>query len=322
MKKILITGGTGFIGSHLVEMCINKNYNVTCFDRYTPTLNYNNLENSKYFKHINFIFGDIRDFDSVSKAVKGQDYIFHLAALGGVPYSYVSPLAYIKTNLEGTYNVLEASKIFKIKQVIVTSTSEVYGSAKYVPIDEEHPIIAQSPYAASKTAADQLAISYNKSYNLRVKIIRPFNVFGPRQSLRAIIPTIINQHLNETKKIKLGNINTSRDFTYVEDLCEAYFSLLKTNKFGEVFNVGTGKEYKIREIVKVINNFTKKSKKISLENLRKRPIKSEVNRLLCDFKKFKKATKWFPKTNFSKGIKLTLNWFNENNIRYSDKYHI
>lgn len=197
MKKILVTGGTGFIGSHLVEMCVKKNFKVTCFDRYNPNYNLNNLENSEYLDHINFIFGDIRDYDSVNKIVKSHDYVFHLAALGGIPYSYESPLAYLKTNLEGTYNVLEASKNNKVKEVVVTSTSEVYGSAQYVPINEKHPLIGQSPYSASKISADQLAISYWRSYDYKVKIIRPFNVFGPRQSLRAIIPTIINQYLDK-----------------------------------------------------------------------------------------------------------------------------
>ena len=171
MKKILVTGGTGFIGSHLVEMCVKKNFKVTCFDRYNPNYNLNNLENSEYLDHINFIFGDIRDYDSVNKIVKSHDYVFQLAALGGIPYSYESPLAYLKTNLEGTYNVLEASKNNKVKEVVVTSTSEVYGSAQYVPINEKHPLIGQSPYSASKISADQLAISYWRSYDYKVKII-------------------------------------------------------------------------------------------------------------------------------------------------------
>lgn len=322
MKKILVTGGTGFIGSHLVEMCVKKNFKVTCFDRYNPNYNLNNLENSEYLDHINFIFGDIRDYDSVNKIVKSHDYVFHLAALGGIPYSYESPLAYLKTNLEGTYNVLEASKNNKVKEVVVTSTSEVYGSAQYVPINEKHPLIGQSPYSASKISADQLAISYWRSYDYKVKIIRPFNVFGPRQSLRAIIPTIINQYLDNKTTIKLGNLNTSRDFTYVEDLCRAYFYMLKSKKFGEAYNVGTGKEYKIENIIKVLNKFYKKKIKIISEKKRKRPISSEVKRLVCDYSKFRKLTNWKPKTSFENGIEFTLQWFLENKSKYSNKYHI
>ena len=323
MKNILVTGGTGFIGSHLVEMCVKKNFKVTCFDRYNPNYNLNNLENSKYLKKINFIFGDIRDYDSVSKAVKGQDYVFHLAALGGIPYSYTSPLAYIKTNVEGTYNVLQASKLNLVKQVIVTSTSEVYGSAQTIPIDESHPLVGQSPYAASKIAADQLAISYWKSFGYKVKIIRPFNVYGPRQSLRAIIPTIISQFLNNQKKIKLGNIYTSRDFTYVDDLCSAYFHLLKEKKiFGQPVNIGTSLEYKIKDVLNVVKDLTRKNLKISSENLRKRPINSEVNRLVCDFSKFRNLTNWSPKISFKSGVARTLKWFKDNRPKHTKDYHI
>lgn len=322
MKKILITGGTGFIGSHLVEMCVKKNFKVTCFDRYNSNYNLNNLENSDFIKDIKFIFGDIRDYDSVNKATKGHDYVFHLAALGGIPYSYESPLAYIKTNLEGTYNILEASKNNKVKEVITTSTSEVYGSAQFVPMNERHPLVGQSPYSATKIAADQLAVSYWRSYKYPVKIIRPFNVFGPRQSLRAIIPTIINQYLNKQNKIILGDINTSRDFTYVEDLCRAYFNLLKINVFGKPLNIGTGKEQKIKDIIKLVSKLTKKNKNLSIEKERIRPENSEVQRLVCDYTKFSKLTTWRPQVSFEKGIKLTIDWYKKNQSKYSKKYHL
>ncbi|MDC0044593.1 SDR family NAD(P)-dependent oxidoreductase, partial [Pelagibacteraceae bacterium] len=204
-NKVLITGGCGFIGSHLAEMFVQKGYNVIVFDRYNINNDYGWLNNSKYKKDIEIILGDIRDYDSVFNAVQKCSKVIHLAALIGIPYSYISPLAYIKTNIEGTYNILESSKKLNVDQVLITSTSEVYGTAQYEPIDEIHPHVAQSPYSASKIGADKLSLSYHRSFNLPVKIIRPFNVFGPRQSLRAIIPTIINQLLN-TNNLKLGNL--------------------------------------------------------------------------------------------------------------------
>ena len=238
-KKIFITGATGFIGSHLCEMSVKKGFKVVGFDRYNSNYNLGWLEKSKYKKDINFIFGDIRDYDSVYKSMKGCNKVFHLAALIGIPYSYVSPLAYVKTNVEGTYNVLEAAKNLNLKDIIITSTSEVYGSAKYLPINEKHPLNAQSPYAASKISADQLALSYYKSFNLPIKIIRPFNTYGPRQSSRAVIPRIMLQCINKkNKKIILGNLSPTRDFNYVEDTCEAYFDVLKCNKLvGKTINV-------------------------------------------------------------------------------------
>ena len=207
MNKILVTGATGFIGSHLTEYLVQKGLNVIAFDRYNSNNHWGWLEHSKYINDFQVILGDIRDYDSISKAMVDCDAVFHLAALIGIPYSYVSPLAYIRTNIEGTYNVLEASKNLNLEQILVTSTSETYGTAQYVPIDENHPLVGQSPYSASKIAADQLAISYFKSYELPVKIVRPFNTYGPRQSARAIIPTIISQLLNGEKEIKLGRLH-------------------------------------------------------------------------------------------------------------------
>ena len=227
MKKILITGACGFIGSHLTEMMIEKGYNVVAFDRYNSNNDYGWLNNSKYKKDIEFELGDIRDFDSVYKVMKKVKTVFHLAALIGIPYSYISPLAYIKTNVEGTYNVLESSKILNLENVVITSTSETYGSAMYTPMDEEHRLFGQSPYAASKISADQVSLSYYNSFDTPIKLVRPFNVYGPRQSTRAIIPTIICQLLKNSSKICLGNLNTSRDYTYVSDACEAFFQIYK-----------------------------------------------------------------------------------------------
>ena len=228
--KIFITGAAGFVGSHLTEKLIKKKYKVVAFDRYNSNNDFGWLNKIRSKNKKNFILGDIRDFDSVYNAMKGCKVVFHLAALIGIPYSYISPVAYLKTNVEGTYNVLEAARRLKIKNVIVTSTSEVYGSAKYLPINENHPINSQSPYAASKAAADQLAMSFYKSFNLPVKIIRPFNIYGPRQSQRAIIPTIINQTLNKSKNITLGNVKPTRDFNYVLDVVDAFIKIMNNKK--------------------------------------------------------------------------------------------
>ena len=312
MKKILITGATGFIGSHLAELCVKKGFEVIAFDRYNPNYNLGWLEKSKYKDDINFVFGDIRDYDSVLKTMKCCKIVFHLAALIGIPYSYLSPQAYLKTNVEGTYNILESSKHLDIEQTIITSTSEVYGTAKYIPIDEKHPISAQSPYSASKISADQLAISYYNSFQLPIKIIRPFNVYGPRQSSRAVIPSIIIQALNNKKEIKLGNVEPTRDFTYVTDTCNAFLDILKIkNLFGNTLNVGSNNEYSIENIAKKILVKLNSKANIKKEAQRTRSIKSEVVRLVCDNSKFLKYTQWKPKIKIEKGLDRTINWFKE-----------
>ena len=310
MKKILITGATGFIGSHLAELCVKKCFEVIAFDRYNPNYNLGWLEKSKYKDDINFVFGDIRDYDSVLKTMKGCKIVFHLAALIGIPYSYLSPQAYLKTNVEGTYNILESSKHLDIEQAIITSTSEVYGTAKYIPIDEKHPISAQSPYSASKISADQLAISYYNSFQLPIKIIRPFNVYGPRQSSRAVIPSIIIQALNNKKEIKLGNVEPSRDFTYVTDTCNAFLDILKIkNFFGNTLNVGSNNEYTINDIAKKILEKLNSKANIKKEPQRARSSKSEVVRLVCDNSKILKNTQWEPMIKIEKGLDMTINWF-------------
>ena len=310
MKKILITGATGFIGSHLAELCVKKGFEVIAFDRYNPNYNLGWLEKSKYKDDINFVFGDIRDYDSVLKTMKGCKIVFHLAALIGIPYSYLSPQAYLKTNVEGTYNILESSKHLDIEQTIITSTSEVYGTAKYTPIDEKHPISAQSPYSASKISADQLAISYYNSFQLPIKIIRPFNVYGPRQSSRAVIPSIIIQALNNKKEIKLGNVEPSRDFTYVTDTCNAFLDILKIkNFFGNTLNVGSNNEYTINDIAKKILEKLNSKANIKKEPQRTRSPNSEVVRLVCDNSKILKNTQWKPKVKIEKGLDMTINWF-------------
>ena len=312
MKRLLITGGTGFIGSHIAEKAVNKGYKVFVFDRYNPNYSLGNLNNSSFKKDIEFIFGDIRDYDSVFKAVSKVDYVFHLAALIGIPYSYYSPLAYIKTNVEGTYNVLEACKEKNIDQVIITSTSEVYGSGKTTSMSESHQLSAQSPYAASKISADNVSMSYFNSFKTPVKIIRPFNCFGPRQSLRAVIPTIISQTLFKNQ-IKIGNTYTSRDYTYVEDLAEAYFQVLK-NKFifGNVVNIGTNKEHKIQDIIEIVQKNLNKKIRVIRSKERIRPDKSEVIRLRCNNSFLIKNSDWKPNISLKDGILKTTEWIKNN----------
>ena len=237
MRKILVTGAGGFIGSHLTELLVNEGFSVKALVRYNSKNNWGWLETSDVKDDVEVITGDIRDYDSVYHALQECTAVFHLAALIGIPYSYISPLAYIKTNIEGTYNVLQASKELGLEQVLVTSTSETYGTAQYVPIDEKHPMVGQSPYSASKIAADQLAISYYLSFNLPIKIVKPFNTYGPRQSARAIIPTIISQILSGKTKLNLGNLAPTRDLTFVKDTCRGFFEIYKSNKlFGKYWN--------------------------------------------------------------------------------------
>jgi len=322
-KKIIITGATGFIGSHLSELLVKKGYKVTAFDRYNSQYDLGNLKNSKYLNEIEFIFGDIRDYDSVYKSMKGKNTILHLAALVGIPYSYYSPLAYIKTNIEGTYNVLESAKNLGTNQIVITSTSETYGSAQTVPIKESHRLLGQSPYAATKISADQLSISYWRSFKTPVRIIRPFNAYGPRQSTRAVIPSIITQALNN-QNIQLGNIETTRDYTYVSDLCNAYLEILKIKNFyGEPINVGTKKELKIKDIAKLIIKMINPKLKIITEKKRLRPVLSEVERLMCDNSLILKKTNWKPKVNFNQGLKDTITWIKKNKeLINSKKYRV
>ena len=309
-NKILITGATGFIGSHLTEYCVRRGFDVIAFDRYNSNNNWGWLEFSQYKKDIRVILGDIRDYDSVNKAAKECNFVFHLAALIGIPYSYVSPLAYIRTNVEGTYNVLESSKNNNnIEQVLITSTSETYGTAQYTPMDEKHPLVGQSPYSASKIAADQLAISYYRSFDLPIKIVRPFNTYGPRQSSRAIIPTIISQIKKNKEKITLGNLNPQRDLTYVEDTCSAFLEIFKSKSlFGKATNVGMNSELSIGDLAKLLLKLMNSSAKIKISSERVRPANSEVDRLLCNNKRIKEHTNWKPQFTINDGLLKVVDW--------------
>jgi len=311
-KKILVTGATGFIGSHLAEWLVQQGYSVRAFDRYNPNNHWGWLEYSPYKHEMEVILGDIRDYDSVYSAVKGCTAVFHLAALIGIPYSYLSPLAYIRTNVEGTYNILEAARHLDLEQVLVTSTSETYGTAQYVPIDEDHPLVAQSPYAASKIAADQLALSYWRAFGLPVKIVRPFNVYGPRQSARAVIPTVISQMLHGRTVIQLGNTSPRRDLTFVEDTVRAFVAIYQTPAlFGQVTNVGSNSQISIAELVHLIAELFGRTVEIRTDPDRVRPATSEVERLVCDNSKIQKQTGWRPQVTLGQGLQRTIAWMEQ-----------
>ncbi len=302
--KLLVTGAAGFIGSHLTECLVERGFEVKAFVRYNSRNYWGWLEDSPYKDKIEVYAGDIRDFDSVKDAMKSIDVVFHLAALIGIPYSYVSPLAYIKTNVEGTYNVLQAARELKTQKVIHTSTSEIYGTAQYVPIDEIHPVNPQSPYAATKSGADQLALTFHRSFGLPVTVIRPFNTFGPRQSARAVIPTIISQLLAGKKCIKLGNLDATRDMNYVLNTCEGFCHVgLHESSTGEVINLGSNREISIKDLAELIASLMNKELKIEIDDKRIRPGKSEVERLLCDSSKAKELTGWEPRHTLEEASK-------------------
>ncbi len=321
-ESIVITGGTGFIGSHLTEFMIKEGYKVTVFDRYNPNNDWGWLEQSEYKNDCNIILGDIRDYDSVHKALSGCDAVLHLAALIGIPYSYISPLAYIRTNIEGTYNVLEAAKAYGLDQVLITSTSEVYGSAQYSPIDERHPLVGQSPYSATKISADQLAISYWRSFDLPVKIVRPFNTYGPRQSARAIIPTVISQLLRGKEQISLGNLTPTRDLTFVKDTCAGFHQIFSGTSFlGEVTNIGMNEEISMGDLASLIANLMGKKISIIHSSQRVRGHQTEVDQLICDNSRLLSDSKWKPEYSLTSGLQETIDWMGkgENLRRYKEE---
>jgi len=321
-KKILITGAGGFIGSHLTEALAQKGFDVRAFVLYNPYNSWEWLDQSplEINKNIEIIPGDIRDPYGVKKAMEGCDVVFHLAALIAIPYSYYSPDSYVDTNVKGTLNVLQAAKELQIKKVIHTSTSEVYGTAQYVPITEEHPLEGQSPYSATKIAADQLAMSFYYSFETPVSIIRPFNTFGPRQSARAVIPTIIAQIVNGNRKIKLGALHPTRDFSYIEDTVEGFIATASSSvTTGEIINIGNNFEISIQDTVKLIAEVMSVDIEIETEEERIRPEKSEVDRLLADNTKAKRILGWSPRykgyDGFKDGLSKTVDWFSDlNNI--------
>jgi NAD dependent epimerase/dehydratase len=311
--KVLVTGAGGFIGSYLTELLVSEGYEVKAFVHYNSLNKWGWLEDSSFKKDFQIFSGDIRDYDSVYASMKGVDTVFHLAALIGIPYSYISPQAYIQTNIIGTYNVLQSAKENKLAKVIITSTSETYGTAKYVPIDENHPMVGQSPYSATKIGADQLALSYYNSFELPVKIVRPFNTFGPRQSARAIIPSVISQVLNGEKQLNLGNLNPTRDFTFVKDTVTGFLEIAKSDKlYGEITNIGMCKEISVYDLVIKIGKLIGVPVEIVSDGKRIRPEKSEVERLFCNNEKIRSKTKWVPQYNLDSGLLETIEWIKNN----------
>ncbi len=323
--KALVTGADGFIGSHLVEHLIDKGLEVKAFTYYNSFNTWGWIDSfpKEKQKQIEIFSGDIRDPNGVRQAMKGIDVVFHLAALIAIPFSYHSPDSYVDTNIKGTLNVLQAARDLGTR-VLVTSTSEVYGTAQYVPIDEKHPFQGQSPYSATKIGADRLAESFYRSFELPVTIVRPFNTYGPRQSARAVIPTIITQLLNGYQEIKLGSLTPTRDFNYVKDTVNGFYEIFKSDKtIGEEINIATQKEISIGELAKEIIEQINPNAKIICEEERLRPEKSEVNRLLGCNKKILELTDWTPKYSLQQGIQETIAWIKENLKSYkADIYNL
>ena len=317
-NKILITGADGFIGSHLTEYLVNKGYSVKAFTLYNSFNSWGCLDfiDEKIKKEIEVIQGDIRDFESIKTAMIDCKIVINLAALISIPYSYVAPESYIDTNVKGTFNILNAAKNLGNIRIIHTSTSEVYGTAQQIPIKEDHPLVAQSPYAATKICADQMAGSFFSSFKLPVLILRPFNTFGPRQSLRAIIPTIISQLLTQEKKLAIGNLSPKRNFNYIKDTVAGFERACKSNCFtGEVINIGGKFEISVKETIKLVSELMDKNLKIVTETKRKRPKKSEVYRLVASNVKAKKLLKWQPnydnRSAFKKALQETIDWYSD-----------
>lgn len=308
-KNILITGADGFIGSHLTEMLVAKGYQVKALSQYNSFNNWGWLEDVSCKDEIEVLTGDIRDPHYCKHITKNIDIIYHLAALIAIPYSYIAPDSYVDTNIKGTLNICQAAKENNVERVIHTSTSEVYGTAQYVPIDENHPIQPQSPYSATKIAADAMAMSFYNAFNLPLTIARPFNTYGPRQSARAVIPTIITQIANGVKEIKLGDVSPTRDFSYVEDTCRGFIALAESNAtLGQTVNIGTNSEISVGEVFNIIKELMWSDIKLITDEQRLRPDKSEVFRLWCDNSKLEKLTGFKPQVKLHEGLQKTVDW--------------
>ncbi len=319
MKKVLVTGADGFIGSHLTETLVERGYDVRAFTFYNSFNTWGWLDSlpDKIKKEIEVHPGDIRDPNGVRNAMTGIESVFHLAALIAIPFSYHSPDSYVDTNIKGTLNVLQAARSLGTDKVLITSTSEVYGSAKYVPIDESHPFQGQSPYSATKIGADRLAEAFYRSFSLPVSIVRPFNTYGPRQSARAVIPSIISQLLTGTKEIRLGSLTPTRDFNYVKDTVNGFIEIEKSEKtLGEEINIASQTEISIGELAAELIRQINPQARIVCEPERMRPQKSEVNRLLGSNKKLKELTEWNQEYSLSLGLKKTIDWMEKNQDKY------
>jgi NAD dependent epimerase/dehydratase len=311
-KKVFVTGADGFIGSHLVELLVNSGANVKALSYYNSFNYWGWLEDISCINDIEVVTGDIRDQSFMNSVIHGVDIIYHLAALIAIPYSYKAPESYIDTNIKGTLNVCQAALKNNVSHIIHTSTSEVYGTAQYVPIDENHPLQPQSPYSATKIGADNLVNSFHYAYDLPVTIARPFNTYGPRQSARAVIPSIIIQIANGMEEIKLGDTKPTRDFSFVKDICSGLLLLGSTDRsIGETFNIGSGKEYSISDVFKMIQNIMGRNVELIQDKERIRPKKSEVYRLLADTSKIKNVFNYQQKYSLEDGLKETIAWFKD-----------
>lgn len=326
MKKILVTGADGFIGSHLVEALLEKGYEVKAFTYYNSfnTWGWMDTFPQEKLNQIEIFSGDIRDPNGVREAMKGTDSVFHLAALIAIPFSYHSPDSYVDTNIKGTLNILQAARQFDMERILITSTSEVYGTAQYVPIDEKHPFQGQSPYSATKIGADRLAESFYRSFQLPVTIVRPFNTYGPRQSARAVIPTIITQLLSGADTIQLGSLSPTRDFNYVKDTVNGFIEIANSGQtIGEEINIATMREISIGDLAQTIISQINPDARIECDEQRLRPSKSEVNRLLGDNAKIKSLTNWKPCYSLEEGIEETICWIKDNMHKYkADIYNV
>jgi len=308
--KVLVTGADGFIGSHLTESLLKDGYPVRALAQYNSFNNWGWLEDIRQNSNLEIVCGDVRDPNYCREISKGIDVIFHLAALIAIPYSYIAPESYIETNVKGTLNICQAAKDNSVKRILVTSTSEVYGTAQYVPIDEKHPLQPQSPYSASKIGADAIAMSFYNAFKLPLTIVRPFNTYGPRQSARAVIPTIITQIASGMKEIKLGDTSPTRDFNYVKDICQGFILLSQCDKaIGETVNIGSNYEISIKETFELIKDIMHSDASLVTDEKRIRPEKSEVFRLWCDNSKIKTLTGFEPKYSIKEGLEKTVEWF-------------
>lgn len=317
-RHALVTGAAGFVGSHLVEELIDRGYQVRCFVRYTSTNNIGFLDDLPANKRtaVEVIAGDLRDGDAIRQAAQGTDVIFHLAALVGIPYSYVHPHEVIETNVMGTVNILVAARDHSVGRVIHTSTSEVYGTAQYVPIDEGHPLQGQSPYSASKIGAEKIVESFHASFGLPTTVIRPFNIYGPRQSTRAVIPTIITQALAKDE-IRLGNFDATRDFTFVKDTVRGFIMAAESDAaIGKVVNIGSNYEVSIGQIAEKVIRLVGRDVTLVQEEKRIRPTKSEVQRLWAENRLARETFGWSPTIDFDKGLEQTIRWVADNLNRY------
>lgn len=323
-RRVLITGAGGFIGSHVVEAFVESGLEVRAFVHYNSIGSQGWLESSPIGKQVEVVAGDVSDYDSVHSATRGCDSVVHMAALIGIPYSYASPLAYIRTNVEGTYNVVQSARERDIQNVLVTSTSETYGTAQYVPINETHPAVGQSPYAATKIAADQIALSYWRSFETPIKVVRPFNTFGPRQSARAIIPTVISQIAGGRTTLNLGALSPTRDFTYVKDTASAFLAIHECDSLiGQEVNIGMSDEISIGDLVYLIAEIMEADVSITTDEKRLRPEASEVHRLFCDNSKLVEHTGWTAKYGLRKGLAETEEWVRNNlDVFKTDQYAV